>query len=68
MRTSYPLPPLDAEPAHIHPANIINYKINKDVANWPKYQLLNSNEANKEANRTLHLINIIKSILVHVAI
>jgi hypothetical protein len=27
---------------------IINDKVNKDVANWPKYRLLNSNEANKE--------------------
>jgi hypothetical protein len=50
VRTSYLPPPLDAEPAHIHPANIImNYKINKNVAYWPKYQLLNSKEANKEA-------------------
>ncbi len=40
MRTSYPPLPLDAEPAHIHPANIIiNYKDNfcKDVFIWPKY-------------------------------
>jgi hypothetical protein len=60
VKTSYPHPPRGEEPAHIHPGNIIiNYKVKFciEVANWPKYWLLNSNEANKEANLTPYKYN-----------
>jgi hypothetical protein len=58
VKTSYPPPPRDEEPAHIHPGNIIiNFKVKfcKEVTNWPKYWLFNS----KEATKSIHLINII---------